>query len=213
MTPDLPEILTAIANMIRIGSIVAVDGAKARVKLSPTLTTNWLNWISFRAGDVVTWCAPAVGEQVIVFSPGGDLLNGRILAGLYSVDSPAPESSRQVHATHYPDGAIIRYDFAAHRLTATLPGGTAIIQADAVTSDAPETTCTGNLNVNGNLTVTGVSALNNGAVVKGGNDSAAMEIAGDVNATGDIKAGDISLRNHKHGEIKRGDEQSGGPLP
>lgn len=213
MTPDLTDILTALINMIRIGSIAEVDGAKARVKLSPTLTTDWLNWLTFRAGDVITWCAPSVGEQVIVFSPGGDLLNGRILAGLYSEESPAPEQSRQVHANHYPDGASIRYDFASHALTATLPGGTAVIKADSVTSDAPETTCTGNLSVKGNLTVEGISALNSGAQVKAGSSGAAMVIDGDVDATGDVKAGDISLRNHPHGEIKRGDEQSGGPLP
>lgn len=36
-----------------------------------------------------------------------------------------PETSDTIHTTHYPDGAVLQYDHAAHSLTATLPGGTA----------------------------------------------------------------------------------------
>ena len=38
---------------------------------------------------------------------------------------------------------MVQYDHAAHTLTATLPGGTATITADKVTSNAPSTICTG----------------------------------------------------------------------
>ena len=36
-----------------------------------------------------------------------------------------PETSDTIHTTHYPDGAVLQYDHAAHSLTATLHGGTA----------------------------------------------------------------------------------------
>jgi phage baseplate assembly protein V len=214
MTPDLSDILRTVANLIRIGTIADVKNDQARVQLSPTLTTTWLKWIAFRAGDVVGWCAPSKGEQVIVFSPDGDLTRGRILAGLYSEASPAPELGQASNAVHYPDGAVVRYDFAAHALSAILPAGSsALVKADDVTADAPQTTCTGNVTIKGNLTVEGVSALNNGATVKGGTGGAAVVINGDMAATGDVKAGDISLIGHRHSQVKRGEEDSGGPIP
>jgi phage baseplate assembly protein V len=214
MNPDLSEVVRTLANLIRIGVISEVEGDRARVQLSPTLFTTWLRWFTARAGDDQTWWAPSVGEQVIVLSPDGDLSKGRILPGLYSQEFPAPESNHAVQAQHYRDGAVIRYDTEAHALTAILPGGsTATVKADAVTSDAPQTTCTGDVTIKGNLIVEGASALNNGATVKGGAGGAAVVINGSVEATQDVKAGDISLRSHPHGEVQRGNDKSGGPLP
>lgn len=214
MTPDLSEIVRTIPNLIRTGKIVEINTDKVRVRLSPSLLTTWLQWIALRAGDVIDWCPPSIGEQVIVFSPNGDLTQGKVLAGLFSAESPAPQTSLKIRSIHYPDGAVVLYDFGKHSLSAILPAGSsALVKADAVTADAPQTTCTGDVTIKGNLVVEGVSALNNGAKVLGGGGGAAIIIEGDVTATGDIKAGDISLRNHPHGEIKRGDEKSGVPLP
>ncbi|BEV17394.1 phage baseplate assembly protein V [Herbaspirillum sp. DW155] len=214
MTPDLSELVRTIPNLIRTGKIAEINADKVRVRLSPTLLTTWLQWIALRAGDVIDWCPPSIGEQVIVFSPNGDLTQGKVLAGLFSADSPAPQTSLKIRSIHYPDGAVVLYDFGKHSLSAILPAGSsALVKADAVTADAPQTTCTGNVTIKGNLVVEGFSALNNGAKVQGGDGGAAMVIDGEVNATGDVKAGNISLRNHPHGEIKRGDEKSGTPLP
>ncbi|MBP1314390.1 phage baseplate assembly protein V [Herbaspirillum sp. 1130] len=214
MTPDLSELVRTIPNLIRTGKIAEINADKVRVRLSPSLLTTWLQWIALRAGDVIDWCPPSVGEQVIVFSPNGDLTQGKVLAGLFSADSPAPQTSLNIRSIHYPDGAVVLYDFSKHSLSAILPAGSsALVKADAVTADAQQTTCTGNVTIKGNLVVEGFSALNNGAKVLGGDGGTAMVIDGEVNATGDVKAGNISLRNHPHGEIKRGDEKSGVPLP
>ncbi|UWE15117.1 phage baseplate assembly protein V [Herbaspirillum huttiense] len=214
MTPDLSELVRTIPNLIRTGKIAEINADKVRVRLSPSLLTTWLQWIALRAGDVIDWCPPSIGEQVIVFSPNGDLTQGKVLAGLFSAESPAPQTTLKIRSIHYPDGAVVFYDFGKHSLSAILPAGSsALVKADAVTADAPQTTCTGDVTIKGNLVVEGFSALNNGAKVQGGDGGAAMVIDGEVNATGDVKAGNISLRNHPHGEIKRGDEKSGAPLP
>jgi len=220
MTPDFSEILRTLANLIRIGTVAEVSGDKARVQLSPTLTTTWLKWSAFRAGNVIWWCPPSEGEQVIVFSPDGDLTRGRILAGLYSEDSPAPEESHTVNAIHYPDGAVVRYDFAAHALSAVLPAGSsALVKADQVTADTPITTCTGDVTIEGNLLVKGASNLQNGLAVKGGEGGAAVVIEGDMKSTGDfstegdVMAGDISLKKHRTSGVLRGGEESQGPIP
>ena len=219
MNADLSDLLRLLQNLIRLGTIAEVKGAKARAKLGPTLTTEWLNWATRRAGSTRTWSAPTVGEQVIVFSPGGDLTRGIIVPALYSQAFDAPESNPTIHTTHYPDGAVVQYDHAAHALTALLPGGTATITADKVTSNAPSTTCTGDLTVMGNLlveqsaTVNGATALNGGVNAKAGAaGGVAMAVQGTVKASEDVLAGAISVVKHQHSGVRAGGDKSGGPL-
>ncbi|PHV52187.1 oxidoreductase [Janthinobacterium sp. BJB301] len=212
MNADLSDLLRLLQNLIRLGTIAEVKGAKARVRLGPTLTTEWLKWATPRAGSTRTWSAPTVSEQFIVFSPGGDLTRGIILPALYSQEFDAPETSDSIHTTHYPDGAVVQYDHAAHALTATLPGGTATITADKVTSNAPSTICTGDLTVMKNLIVNGATALNGGVNAKpGASGGVAMAVQGTVKASEDVLAGAISLAKHAHGGVKAGGDQSGGP--
>ncbi|MGO0789490.1 phage baseplate assembly protein V [Herbaspirillum seropedicae] len=146
MRPDLSEFVRTIPNLIRTGKIAEIRADKVRVRLSPSLMTTWLQWIALRAGAVVDWCPPSVDEQVTVLSPNGDLTQGKVLAGLFSADSPAPQTSLTIRSIHYPDGAVVLYDFGLHTLSAILPtGSSALVKADAVTADAKETTCTGNV--------------------------------------------------------------------
>lgn len=219
MNADLSNLSRLLQNLIRLGTIAQVEGAKARVQLGPKLTTEWLKWTTRRAGSTRTWSAPTVGEQVIVFSPGGDLTRGIIVPALYSQAFDAPETSDTIHTTHYPDGAVVQYDHAAHALTATLPGGTATITADKVTSDAPSTICTGDVTIMGNLivkksaTVIGATALNGGVNAKAGAaGGVAVAVQGSVKASDDVLAGAISLVKHQHGGVRAGSDQSGGPL-
>ena len=218
MNADQSNLSRLLQNLIRLGTIAQVEGAKARVQLGPKLTTEWLNWITQRAGSTCAWSAPTVGEQVIVFSPGGDLTRGIILPALYSQEFDAPETSDTIHTTHYPDGAVVQYDHAAHALTALLPGGTATITADKVTSNAPSTICTGDLTVMKNLivmqsaTVNGATALNGSVNAKAGAaGGVAMAVQGTIKASEDVLAGAISLAKHPHGGVKAGGDQSGGP--
>ena len=209
MNADLSDLLRLLQNLIRLGAIAEVKGAKARVRLGPTLTTEWLNWATRRAGSTRTWSAPTVGEQVIVFSPGGDLTRGIIVPALYSQEFDAPETSDSIHTTHYPDGAVVQYDHAAHALTAVLPGGTATITADKVTSNAPSTICTGDLTVMKNLIVNGATTLNGGVNAKAGAaGGVAMAVQGTIKASEDVLAGAISLAKHAHGGDKSGGPQA-----
>ena len=219
MNADLSDLLRLLQNLIRLGTIAEVKGAKARVRLGPTLTSEWLKWATHRAGSTRTWSVPTIGEQVIVFSPGGELTRGIIVPALYSQEFDAPDTSDSIHTTHYPDGAVVQYDHAAHALTATLPGGTATITADKVTSNAPSTICTGDLTVMKNLivmesaTVEGAAALNGGVNAKAGAaGGVAVAVQGTINATEDVLAGAISLAKHPHGGVKAGGDKSGGPL-
>ena len=124
------------------------------------------------------------------------MTRGIILPALYSQAFDAPEASPTIHTTHYPDGAVVQSDHAAHALPATLPGGTATITADKVTSNAPSTICTGDLTVMKNLivkqstTVEGVTTLNGGVNAKAGAaGGVVMAVQGTIKGSEDVLAG------------------------
>lgn len=131
------ELLRLINNVIRIGTIAEVDHAAARVRVTVgELITAWLPWLESRAGTTRTWSPPTMGEQVVLFSPGGDLAAAVVLAGLYRQTHPAPSGSPGKWHAVMPDGAIIEYDHQAHHLQASLPGSATIKATGAITLES-----------------------------------------------------------------------------
>ncbi|OEY67461.1 phage baseplate assembly protein V [Marinobacter sp. X15-166B] len=114
----LSEAFRSLNNLIRIGTIAEVDTvrARARVQAGDNLT-GWQPWISPRAGTTVEWSPPTVGEQVILFSPAGDLAQAVILTGLFTQN--APSESEDEHKRVYPDGTEIAYDHVKKELVAS----------------------------------------------------------------------------------------------
>lgn len=177
---DSNEINRLLLNLVRKGTIAAVNhGAELCRVTSGELQTNWIRWITLRAGATVEWNPPTIGEQVLLFCPGGDPADGVALCGLYADSTPAPSHSPDKHARKYPDGAAIEYDHAAHALTATLPEGATVtlvspgsitVISDSVTIDAPHTHVTGNVTVDGDVVASGVSLVHHvhGGVAPGG---------------------------------------------
>ncbi|MCP5136036.1 MAG: phage baseplate assembly protein V [Gammaproteobacteria bacterium] len=164
----LEELERRLANVLRVGTVTEVDAPAARCRVAiagePTAPRPWL---THRAGDAVTWWAPSVGEQVLVLAPQGDLGQAVVLPALYSDATAAPSEQTGEHRTVYPDGAVIRYDSAAHALTADLPGSASInaagpvdvtagadvtVTAPRVVLDAETVRCTGDLDVVGEIT-------------------------------------------------------------
>lgn len=120
---NLVELLRLIHNLIRLGTIAEVDHARARVRVqSGELLTNWLPWIEARAGATRDWDPPTQGEQVVVFSPGGDPAAGFVISGLFSDAHPAPADSADLWRRLFPDQALFEYNHAASRLRINLPG-------------------------------------------------------------------------------------------
>ena len=133
----LSELERRLNNLIRLGTIQAVDAdtARARVTIGSALTY-WLPWLTQRAGADRTWWAPSVGEQVMVIAPSGDLNNAVIMPAVYQDAHPAPSSDLNVHRVEYSDGAVIEYDRSTHKLTATIPGDVEVSATDNISADA-----------------------------------------------------------------------------
>jgi phage baseplate assembly protein V len=187
---DLSTLARLIENLIRFGTIAAVQMAPPRVQVkSGSLTTAWLPWIAPRAGADREWNPPTVDEQVILFSPSGQLGNGIVLTGLFSDHIPANGDREGLHRRTYRDGAVIEYDSVTHHLNATLPekGTTNLVS-------------TGGINIVGPIT-------HNGDYTQTGNQT----ITGKITASVDVVAANISLVKHPHGGVMPGGGITGLP--
>lgn len=195
MPDDIAEILRLLSNLIRIGTVFAVDlsvrPAKVRVSTGG-LQTDWLQWREARAGTTTTWNPPTAGEQVIILCPGGDPAAGIVLAGLNSDAIPAPSDSQDEHVTVYPDGARIVYNHSAGALTAT-----GITTFTAEVSDTSTLKCPA-ITLDGDVTVTGLLTYQAGMSGRPGkgNDT---QITGNItHRAGDLSSNGVVLHTHVH---------------
>lgn len=129
------ELERRMANIMRYGTITTVDAANARAKVTfgEESSSAWLPFSVGRAGGARIWSPPVTGEQVLVFSPGGDTAQGVIMGSLPSDAFPSPGGG---------DGETYQID---------LPGGVSI----SVAGGAANITAPGNLVVTGDVIVSG----------------------------------------------------------
>lgn len=159
---NITDLIRRLDNLIRIGTIAAVDHQAARCTVKTGgLTVPNLPWQAQRAGSSRDWDAPTVGEQCILLSPSGEPAQGVVLVGLYSQQRPAPSNSANLRRRTYPDGAVIDYDHATHTLTATLPGGgKAKLTAPGGVTILGDVDITGLVTVSDDVIAAGISLVN-----------------------------------------------------
>jgi phage baseplate assembly protein V len=178
---DIPD---TVGDLIRFGTIAEVDLAAGRCVVDTgDVRSAAVRWIEPRAGATRSWSPPSIGEQVLLICPDGDIAGAVALRGIASdAHPPAGDSLREIFAI-FVDGCEIAYDPEAHRLEATLPaGGVARIVAP------------GGVEIEGDVTITGD-----------------VDVTGTLTASEDVKAGAISLKSHKHGNVQAGGAKTGGP--
>lgn len=174
MRDDDPQ--NTIGGLIRYGTVASIDLAAARIKVTiGDIETQPVRWLHGAHGNTRVWSPPAVGEQVLLVCPEGDIEGGIALRGV-SFDSfpPAGDSTREL--IQFGDGAVIAYDPENHALEAVLPDGATvrIVAPGGVTIDA-------DVRITGDL-----------------------QVDGQIHADGDIVADAISLKSHKHGGVQVG---------
>ena len=103
-----------LTNVMRPGRVAQVDAQKGLVKLAYAKDENgadvvspWLRWME-RAGGIKTWTPPSVGEQVLMFSPSGDISgHSWALPGGYSQANPQPHDKGGEHKMTIGDLSIL----------------------------------------------------------------------------------------------------------
>ncbi len=187
---DIAAISRMIENLIRFGTIAEIQMTPPRVRVKTgDLLTMWLPWVAIRAGEDKDWDPPTINEQVVLFSPSGQLANGIALTGIFSTENPANGDRAGLHRRTYRDGAVIEYDSIAHHLRATLPG-------DGTT----EIVSKGGLHIVGPIT-------HEGDYTQTGNQN----VTGTVTVSEDVVAAGISLVEHSHGGVMPGTSKTGKP--
>jgi len=222
MSADLsPDQNRRIESMIRFGTVTAVDCAQkppmCRAK-SGGLATDWLKWVTPRAGNVREWSPPSVGEECLIFSPSGETGAGAILTGFFNAAHEAPEEDAKVTARHWDDGAVERYDQGAHEYLLHLPAGkltlrvggstleitesAIMLKSDSITVIAPPITLQGNVVILGGLT---------GQPGAGGEGGSAI-FRGRIDADVDVTGAGVSLKGHTHSGVQAGGGNTGKPV-
>lgn len=194
---SIQELARALRNMIRPGVIVETDLNAGRCRVQTGgMYTDWLQWLTHRAGRSRTWWAPSIGEQVLILAVGGELDTAFVLPDIFSDDHPAPSASADAWHMAFPDGAVIEYEpetsaltvsgiktadvTASESVTLTVPV-VLVKAAERITLDTPEVVCTQKL-ITGSL-----------EVQKGG------QMRGDITHTGgSLSSNGKVLHTHKH---------------
>jgi phage baseplate assembly protein V len=131
------ELNRQIENLIRIGTVFAIDHGARRVRVkSGGVDTNWLKWRVGRAGATRTWDPPTIGEQVMILSPSGVLDNGIVMPSIFSDEFDAPSDNPDEHVVDYPDGARITYNHESGALSATGIKTAAVVASDEIRLEA-----------------------------------------------------------------------------
>lgn len=192
------ELSRQLANMLRVGTVAEVRSkptAACRVK-SGELLTQWLPWISTRAGGkrARTWWAPRVGEQCVVLSPGGEMTQGLVLLGLYS-DAFAPGSDKL---------EALRVDLSDKEYFEHDGHGSATLKiTQKLTLDVGE-------GLDLKVGSTRISMSTDRIVLEAGGGRAVLSAEG-LRGTPDVFADSISGKTHVHDKVRGGVDKSGKP--
>ena len=110
------ELERKLRNVVRPGRIFEVDTERTRVRVAydvdaegEPIVTAWLPWLTARAGTVITWSAPSLGEQVLLLAPTGDLAQAFVLPAIYQIPQ-LPPTDPHVHALLLPAGDVLRIE-------------------------------------------------------------------------------------------------------
>jgi phage baseplate assembly protein gpV len=141
MSAEIAELQRRLANLFRVGKVAEIDRDTMRVKVAFNgVTSPWMPWQTARAGAVKTWSPPAVGEQVCIISPFGELGSGFVMGGAINYDDQAaPDNRENVEKITLPSGGAYEIHVGSNVLT--IAGG--------------KLTFTGDVEITGKITATG----------------------------------------------------------
>ncbi|PHM65679.1 baseplate assembly protein [Xenorhabdus stockiae] len=205
------ELLRRLRNLIRTGTVTQVDTARGLCRVETGhLETDWLNWLTTRAGRARTWWAPSVGEQVILLAIGGDLTTAFVLPAIFSDACPAPSASSDAVHIAFPDGAVMEYEPNSSALTVSGIKTATVTASVSVQVTAPQITCTASEQITlatpivmcTNHLTTGSLAIRQGGTMHGNI----------IHTDGQFSSNGVVVDTHHHVGVRSGDGTSGGPV-
>ena len=124
-----------VDRLLRTGVVAEVDLSRARVRVrySPPPAeafTDWLPWLTARAGADRTWWAPSPGEGVLILAPSGEMAAAVVLPALNQAARPAASDAPDRHVVVYGSGARIEHDGGAKTFTVTTAAGNTVVVDD-----------------------------------------------------------------------------------
>lgn len=176
----------AISDLVREGVVASLDldAGKAVVRFGDIVTPP-IDWLC-SAGDTRIWNPPALGEQVVVVCPEGDIERAFIAGGLPS-SSFAPLFLGVAVGIAFRDGGRVVYDPETSRLELQLPGAVHVAAPEGVTLVA-DVAIQGDVRIEGDLQATGT-----------------------VTGDDDVVFAGKSAKAHTHGGVAAGSGFSGPP--
>lgn len=192
-----------ITNLIHTGIVSEVDPVNwiCRVKTG-NLETNWINWLTLRAGNTRTWWNPTVGEQVVLLSLGGNLETAFALPTIYSDTFPPPDYSEDGSTTVFKDGGWFQYEPETGQLLIKNIKSVLIEVSDKIELNIAQFVLNAELTkLNSPTVTTGETAINGSTVMNGYV----------TQGVGDMSSNGVVVDKHKHGGVKSGGDTSGGP--
>lgn len=177
---------------LQFGTVAVVDAARHTLRVTlpalENLQTDWLPMLPPAALGNRFYCLPDVGTLVVcLLDAQGE--SGAVLGAIYNAADAAPASNQDLHLLLYQNGTRIEHDRSTGDIlvetngnVAVTAGGKVTVKASEVMIDAPTTTTTGNLLVQGSFTY-------QGGMTGSGGTGAAAQINGSINITGNVDAG------------------------
>jgi phage baseplate assembly protein V len=192
---------------LQFGVVEAIDAGRHLLKVNipalENMQTDWLPMLTSAAGRNCFYSLPDVGELVAcILDARGE--SGVVLGALYNQNDITPTKSNDIWMKKFSNGTVISHDRNSGEVYVHTAGkvvveaDTVLVQASEITLDAPSTTATGNLLVQGKLTY-------QGGMAGSGGGNAAASIAGTIRVKGgDVVADGKSLKSHTHPDLTSG---------
>lgn len=188
----------------RLGTVSGYDPSTymVKVQLQPEgIETGWLPLGSPAVGNQFgIFAAPAIGDQVEVQFPDGDLSSGVVSARFYSdVARPLNVPSGEIWIVH-KSGSFLKFH---------ADGSIEINAAAGASYTATAHAFHGPVTMDTTLQTSGQITGQGGLAISGGSGAS---VQGNMNITGgDVKADTISLKAHVHGGVQSGGGTTGAP--
>ena len=137
-----------------------------------------------------------------------DLSDGFALVGVYSQPKVIPSVSTSAVQLRSDDGqAFVEINPSSHDIAIKTPSDINV-ECDELSIQCDKML----INASTEVTVNAPVINLNGQINGGGSSGARAAFTGDVNVTGDVTAGNISLKTHVHSGVQSGGDNTGAPV-